>query len=147
MNRSVDRPLQELRRGVEGLSPDAEKHEFFFDIEPVSWVLIFKTSRCYGSALNVTQQVSIHCLVILLGGCGELQRIRFQTSKRQLEPLEYVVGPSAPRAPVSLSRHLISGPGQVARRQSSVEFLALDIRIHSRNHLFDTVGFMVTDMI
>ena len=56
MNRSVDGPLQELRRGVEGLSPDAEKHEFFFDIEPVSWVLIFKTPRCYyGSALNVTQ--------------------------------------------------------------------------------------------
>ena len=42
MNRTVDRPLQELRRGVEGLSPDAEKHEFFFDIEPVSGVLIFK---------------------------------------------------------------------------------------------------------
>ena len=42
MNRTVDRPLQELRRGVEGLSPDAEKHEFFFDIEPVSWVLISK---------------------------------------------------------------------------------------------------------
>ena len=42
MNRTVDRPLQELRRGVEGLSPDAEKHEFFFDIEPVSWVLFSK---------------------------------------------------------------------------------------------------------
>ena len=75
MNRSVDRPLQELRRGVEGLSPDAEKHEFFFDIEPVSGVLIFKIQQNY--VINLLWQciecdsASLHS-VILLGGCGEL---------------------------------------------------------------------------
>ena len=43
----------ELRRGVEGLSPDAEKHEFFFDIEPVSTML---------HSIKIASYQALYCL-------------------------------------------------------------------------------------